>query len=132
MRISDWSSDVCSSDLRIVEADTNYSVPRNTSYIHVHADDLIGLRDAFGSLHKLGQVLLKQIRDAIPIKGLSRDEYDLLLYGELSDDEFVCQRTNTDPHHSPKYIHSLTITGNKETHDAPMPHTNLYPSPLVS
>src|SRR3546814_14196199 len=38
---------------RIVKADTNYSVPRNASYIHVHADDFIGLRDAFGSLHKL-------------------------------------------------------------------------------
>src|SRR3546814_3942156 len=57
MRISDWSSDVCSSDLERVEI----------ALLHIGQDDILAVRDA----HLIKRILLCQIGNKVDLIGRS-------------------------------------------------------------
>src|SRR3546814_5849336 len=64
MRISDWSSDVCSSDLAVAPVGTVYAPQTGRRRLSGGEDAAAHGRAAVGSLRPLGQISRKYVRGA--------------------------------------------------------------------
>src|SRR3546814_14895515 len=85
MRISDWSSDVCSSDLNLVDCiDRQHRQPEKGARVK----DLQG----FGKASLVESVRFAQMEKFIPVDGPIEHEFEQI--GRASCRERVCQRVD--------------------------------------